>query len=133
LLVAGLLLSIGLMAIVQTWTYSFFVTASSDDSTVAYNLGRQAIERTKTSGFDAAPEGVVNVYYNGNQTQTSSSISRYTVRTTIVSDIVKSGTAGATGAVPDPYALRSVTTRVTLTTGGSVLYQTSTYLCRAGI
>ena len=133
LLVAGLLLSIGLMAIVQTWTYSFFVTASSDDSAIAYNLGRQAIERTKTSGFDAAPEGTSNVYYNGNQTQTSSSNSRYTVRTTIVSDIVKSGTAGQAGAVPDAYALRSVSIRVSLTSGGSVLYQTSTYLCRAGI
>ena len=134
LLVAGLILAIGFMGIVQVWVYSFTVTTSSDDSSIAYNLGRQAIERTKTSGFASAPEGTVTAYYSGNQeSQGSASTSRYTVTTSIVSDLMQSGTAGQTGGVPSSYALRNVTVTVTLTSGGSTLYRTSTYLCRAGI
>jgi Tfp pilus assembly protein PilV len=134
LLVAGLLLSIGLMAIVQTWTYSFFVTASSDDSAVAYTLGRQAVERAKTSGFTNAAEGTTTTYYTGNQSSMpGGTSSRYTVRTTIASDVMTSGTSGQTGGVAASYALRNVTVTVSLTSGGTVLYQTSTYLCRGGI
>jgi Tfp pilus assembly protein PilV len=134
LLVAGLILSIGMMGMVNVWSYSFFVTGNSDDSAIAYNLGRQSIERAKQSGFTSAAEGTATTYYSGNQVvQSSAGASRYTVTTRIVSDVMKSGTSGASGGVPADTALRTVSVTVTLTTGGTTLYTTQTYLCRAGI
>lgn len=134
LLVAGLILSIGFMGIVQTWVYSFNVTTASDDSAIAYNLGRQAVERAKESGFTAAAEGTATNYYDGNQVlQGSSAGSRYTVTTAISSDVMSSGTSGQTGGVAAQSALRTVAVTVTLTSDGTTLYTTTTYLCRAGI
>jgi Tfp pilus assembly protein PilV len=132
LLVAGLLLSIGLMALVNVWSYSFFVTGKSDDSAIAYNLGRQTIERVKTSGFSSALEGAETNYYDGDQVlQASPAGGRFVVTTNISSDMMQTGTSGQSGGVAGSAALRSVT--VSVSSGGTTLYQTSTYLCRAGI
>lgn len=138
LMVAGLLLSIGLMAIVNLWTFSFRVTTNTDDIGIGYQLGRQAMERVKMSGFSSASEGSTTNYYTGDQalTTSSSSTRRYAVTTNIVSDQVTSGTPGVAGAVPADGALRTVTITVQLIEGGQVvrtLYQTTTYLVRAGI
>ena len=134
-LIAGLLLAIGMMALVNVWLFSFGVTTSTDKSAIAYNLGRFAMERVKMSGFNNAAEGSNDVYYDGNENQTtqSSSTAKYKVNTTIVSSAVTSGTIGQAGAVPDPYAYRSVDVTVTDLSNSSKLYESKNYLVRAGI
>jgi Tfp pilus assembly protein PilV len=117
LLVAGVLLCIGLMALVQAWSFSFRVTAITDDNVIAYNLGRQAMEQAKMDGFNNAVSSVY--YYDGNQgnkSATLSSVHRFSVTTTV------SGTT-----------LKQVDVTVTLVGTGQALYQTHTYLVRAGI
>jgi Tfp pilus assembly protein PilV len=134
LLIAGLLLSISMMAMVQMWAFAYRVTANTDDKGIAYNLGRQAMETVKMSGFDNAAEGSSTAYYNGQQVaQGNSATARYSVTTSVVSSAVNSGTAGQSGAVPSSFAIRTVSVTVSLVSGGTVLYQTSTYLVRAGI
>lgn len=135
LLVAALLLSIGLMALVNMWMYSFRMTVITDDYGVAYNLGRQAMEQVKMQGFASAPEGSTVVHYRANQTVTSTGASdrRYQVTTSIVSSSVKSGTPGSAGAVPMDTAIRTVTVTVRLTASNQVIYVTHTYLARGGV
>lgn len=133
LMIAGMLLSIGLMAVVGLWEFSFRVTANTDDMGVAYNLGRQAMESVKVSGFTSAAEGSTTAYYDGTQATVSASSARYSVTTNIVSDTVSSGTAGVAGAVPSDTALRTVTITVTLYSTSQTLYQTNTYLAKGGV
>lgn len=132
-LVAGLLLSIGIMGLVSIWLVSFRVTENTDNAAIAYNLGRHALERIKLSGFPSAAEGTSDYYYDGNQTVVSAGSSRFWVTTSVVSDSVESGTSGQAGAVPADDALRTVTITVRLQSTAAVLYTTSTYLARAGI
>lgn len=135
MMVAGLLLSIGMMAMVSTWTFSFRVTTNTDNSVIAYNLGRQAIEVLKRNVFPLPQEGTTTAYYDGNQTSVSStSPSRvFSVTTAVVSDSMKSGSAGVAGGVPADYSLRHVTVDVILLQTGTTLYHTETNLTRAGI
>lgn len=134
LMVASLLLTIGIMALVNMWVFSMRLTIQTDDKAIAYNLGRQAMERVKMAGFTNAAEGTSTTYYNGNQVQQAGAgTARFSVTTSVVSDSVKSGTAGQAGAVPADAALRTVTITVRLVNGGTTQYTTSTYLVRAGI
>ena len=133
LLVATLLLCIGLMGLVNTWAFSFRVTQNTDDRGTAYVLARQAMERVKMSGFSGTAEGTTTAYYTGSQATTTAGSAYYTVTTSVVSDSVQSGTAGAAGAVPAQAALRTVTVTVTLSSSARTLFTTSTYLVRAGI
>lgn len=133
LLMAGLLLSIGMMGLVGTWVFSFRVTANTDDMAIAYNLGRAAVEDIKRYGFPNAPEGTTTTYYNGNQSSVSQDSSRFTVVSSLVSAAVKSGSSGVSGAVPADSTIRTVTVTVTLTSTGASLYTTTTYMVRAGI
>jgi len=133
IMVAGVLLSIGLMGLVNVWLFSFRVTTNTDDKVIAYNLGRQAMERVKMAGFTSAAEGSSDEYYTGDQVLTPSGGTwRFRVTTNIVSDQVKSGTPGVAGAVPADTALRTVTITVRLVGTAEILYQTTTYLVRAG-
>lgn len=135
LLVASLLLSIGLMGLVNTWLFSFRVTQNTDDKGIAYNLARQTIEHVKMTGFSSTGEGAATSYFDGNQVATTSSSSavRYKVTTSVVSDIIQSGTAGVSGAVPGQEALRTVTVMVQTVSPAQTLFTTKTYLVRAGI
>ncbi len=135
LLVAALIMSIGIMALVNTWLFSFRVTTNTDDAAVAYSIGRYAMERVKMSGFVSAAEGSSTQYFSGTQASVSSNSSnrRFDVATSIVSDQVSSGTAGQAGAVPAEGALRTVTVTVRIYPSDRLLYQTNTYLVRAGI
>lgn len=134
-LVAALLLSIGLMGLLNTWVFSYNVTTNTDNSAIAYSLGRFALERVKMTGFYATAEGSTDAYYSGNEVSVASNASnvRFRVTTSVTSDQVASGTAGVAGAVPADNALRTVTITVRLQPAGTVLYQTNTYLARAGV
>lgn len=134
LLVAGALLSMGLAACVKLWMFSYLVTTDTDKVGISYNLGRQALEQVRASGFTSAAEGATIAYYSGAPTLLgNSSGARYKVTTTIVSSAVSSGTAGATGAVPSSSALRTVTVSVQDVSNTTTLYSTHTYLTRGGI
>lgn len=131
-MIAGLLMSVGIMGLVSMWAFSFNMTVRTDDKGVAYCLGRRALEQVKFNTFKTAAEGTYTYYYDGNQAAVSSTAARYRVTVSVVSDQVKSGTAGVAGAQPADAALRTVTVTVQLHTSGEVLYQTATYLVRAG-
>jgi len=126
-LVAGVILSIGILAISRLWIVTHGLTISTDDKGIAYNLGRLAIEQTKLAGFESAPEGSATVYYDANQNATTESQARFAVTRTITTS------PAISGAAPDPSAIRTVTVTVTHLATNQVLYQTDTYLVRAGI
>ncbi len=133
-MIASLLLCIGVMGLVNAWVFSLRVTQITDDRGIAYNLGRQAVERVKMSGFTNAAEGPSTLYYDGNQVaQGGASTARYSVSTNVVSDAMQSGTAGVAGGVPAPASLRTVTVTVQVISPSQALYATTTYLARAGI
>src|SRR5258708_15804825 len=87
ILVAAMLRAIGLMGLLNTWAFSFTITTNTDDSAIAYSLGRYALERVKMVGFNSAVEGPSILYYTGNEVATtlSSSNCRYKVTTSITS------------------------------------------------
>jgi Tfp pilus assembly protein PilV len=135
LLVAALLMSIGLMGMVQMWAFSYTMTSRTDDLSIAYNLGRQEMERVKMSGFTGAAEGTVDKYYDVNQVYLGSTpgTSRFHCSVSVVSSAVKSGSIGTAGAVPDDAALRTVTVTVRRTGSAGSLYTSSTYLVKGGV
>ena len=134
LLIASLLLCIGVMGLVSTWAFSYRVTQLTDDRGIAYNLGRQAIERAKMTGFTNTSEGSATLYYDGDQTlQGSSATARFSVTTNVVSDSMQSGSSGVSGGVPASTALRTVTITVQTVSPVQTLYTTTTYLARAGV
>lgn len=135
LMVAAVIMIIGLMGLINLWIFSYQVTTNTDYAGIAYNLGRQTIERTKMLGFANAPEGTFTTYYDGDQNQVSqtSGSAVYQVTTSIVSDATQSGSPGQIGAVPASSALRTVTVTVSLVSSGKVVYQTNTYLADDGI
>lgn len=134
LLVSALLMSIGVMGLVGTWAFSYRVTQNTDDVGMAYNVGRMILEQIKLQGF-SAPEGPAAYFYTGNAIGCSSSDPkcRFWVTVRVTSDMVTSGTAGSAGAVPSPYALRTVQLDVRDNTSGAYYWSTQTRLVRAGI
>lgn len=134
-LMSALLMAIGLMGLLNTWLFSFRITTNTDDSAIAYSLGRYALERVKMWGFQTANEGSSNLYYSGNEASVSagSSSCRYTVNTSVTSDLVQSGTIGVAGAVPKDNAIRTVVITVKMSSTNAVLYRTTSYMARAGV
>jgi Tfp pilus assembly protein PilV len=125
-MVAGLLLSIGIMALVQVWAFSYRVTMNTDDKTMTYNVGRKTMEELKKSfmvaRYDpAAMAASTTTYYSGlGEKLANATGARFTVTTTITSD----------GAAKPLY---TAAVRVNLTSGGTLVYSTGTYLVRGGI
>jgi Tfp pilus assembly protein PilV len=125
-MVAGLLLSIGVMALVHVWAFSYNVTVNTDDKNAAYNLARRAMEKIKRDFMVARYEpstmvGTVTEYYSGAHVKLAgSSGSRFTVVRTITSD----------NALPPLY---TATVRVTITGSTTVQYHSGTYLVKGGI
>lgn len=132
-LIAGFILSIALMGMCSLWSFTQVLTIRTDDTGIAYNLGRQAVEQVKMAGFAGAPEGTAVTYFDGNQATSTQQAARFRVTCSITSNLVKSGTSGAAGAVPADNALRTVSVTVTQLPTGQVAYQTQTFLVRAGI
>jgi prepilin-type N-terminal cleavage/methylation domain-containing protein len=127
ILVAMSVLAVGLMGVVNLWTFAFTVSSQNTDYGIAYNLGRLTMEHVHLTGFSNVPEGTTTTYYTVSQTATAgASASRYTVNTVVSSDNLQNGTFSST-------SLRTVTVTVTLTSGGTTLYTTSSYLAQGGI
>jgi hypothetical protein len=115
--------------IVSMWSFAFSLSAKSDNLTVAYSIGRRALEEVRETGFQDTTEGTTTVYYDssgGSKATTATSSHAYTVTTVVSSDAVSAG-------VPTSNALRTVTVTVTLRSTGATVFTCSTYLARAGI
>jgi hypothetical protein len=108
------------------WLYSFRQTISTDELSVAYNLGRQAMERAKMAGFYNLVEGSTTNYYDGNHNPTHQGARNAVsyVTTTVTSN-------------PPGHPLNAFLT-VTINVGlvsssSSTLYTSSEYMVRGGI
>ena len=134
LLVSALLMSIGVMGLVGTWAFSYRVTENTDHVGISYNVGRMVLEQYKLLGF-TAPEGPATFYYDGDGKGVTSTntTKKYRVDVQLTSDMVTTGTAGQTGAVPNQYALRTLSINVVRLDNGDTMWQTQTRIVRAGI
>lgn len=129
LLCASVIVGTCIAAIVSTWAFAFGITAKSDRQSVGYSLGRRAIEEVKETGFQDTTEGTTTVYYDstgGSRNTTPASNHTYSVTTVVSTDVMN-------GAVPASTALRTVTVTVTFRSTSTTVYQSYTYLARAGI
>ena len=129
LLCASVIVGTCIAAIVSTWAFAFGLTAKSDRQSVGYSLGRRALEEVKETGFQDTPEGTTTVYYNstgGSRSTTPASNHTYSVTTVVSTDVMN-------GSVPASTALRTVTVTVTFRSTSTTVYQSYTYLARAGI
>ena len=118
---------------VSTWYVGFSVAVQTDQTGVAYNLGRRAMEEAKQTGFASTPEGTAILYYDsqgGNESATRTSAHAYQVTTVVSSDLTISS---SNPVQPTPDALRTVTVTVTILSNNTTAYQVSTYFARAGI
>ena len=126
MLVAGLLMSIGIMAMMNVWLFSYRVTQNTDDIAISYNLGRQSMEQAKMQGFYNLAEGNSTTYYNGTQVLVDSTSGDARFKLTRV--------VSSNPAWPNDASVRTITVTVALkSTPATPLYATSTFLVRAGI
>ena len=134
-MVAGIIISIGVMALVSMWTFSYRMTMKNEDTGMSYVLARQATEAARIQGFSSAPEGSSTTYYTGGfaTTTDASSTARYRVTTAITSSAVSSGTIGQAGAGPATTAIRTVNVTVSLKSTNEVMHRMATYLVSGGI
>lgn len=128
-LVASVVVGTCIAGIVSMWAFTYGLTAKADIQSVAYNIGRRALEEAKQTGFQDSTEGTTTVYYSKqgdgrSTTVTASSV--YSVTTTVATDVMS-------GAAPASNGLRTVTVTVSVLNPASTAYQCSTYLARAGI
>jgi Tfp pilus assembly protein PilV len=134
-MVAGIIISIGVMALVSMWSFSYRMTMKSEDTGMSYVLARQATEAARIQGFTSAAEGTATTYYSGGFSVVSgdSASARYKVVTSVTSSAVSSGTIGQAGAVPATTAIRTVSVTVSLKSTNEVMHRMATYLVSGGI
>lgn len=127
-LVASLIVSVSLMALVTLWRFGFDLTAKTDNLGVAYNIARHEMERVKLQGFDNAQDGATTTYYTaqGAAVMTAGAGTTYRFQATT--------TVTTYGAYSSYDATRSVTiTVVSLLPTPVTLYHTGTELTKSGI
>lgn len=139
-LVASLLASIAIMGIVQLWTFSYNMTASTDSEGVGYNLARQALEAARQAGHTYLSEGSTIQYYDkdGNLLNNETG-AKYKVTTTVESDIFVTDSNG--NPILDDgghkqaaeNSLRTVTASVVDLTSGQVVQTSGCELARRGV
>jgi hypothetical protein len=127
--------AVALLGMVRLWSFSFNTTRASDQQGVGYNLGRQAIERIKLTGFDYTTEGSVVRYYNEQGKDESSvvkSSSRFRMDVAITTD--KLEYHSETGETrPAWNALRDVLVQVRRLEDNRVVFSGRTNLARSGL
>lgn len=123
-LVASAILAMTLAGVTSMWYVAFNLTAQADDVGLAYDIARHRIEDVKQEGYNAAGFQLAadvtqtnNYDDQGNDTTNSDDNHIYQTQT------VLSTTNG----------LQTVTVSVTGPHSANVLYQSSTYLVKAGI
>ena len=126
LLVASVIVATSLMGLVSAWMFSFQVTRRSDETEVAYNLARSAVEQLRAYGFYYADPSIIPAWYDVNQQQTASSTGAYYHLVVAV----RNGSDAPPGA--GHLILRQVDATVTRVSDGTAIYHTSTYLALGG-
>lgn len=134
-LVASLVAAVALLGMVRLWSFSFNTTRASDQQGVGYNLGRQALERIKLTGFDFTTEGSVIRYYNGLGKDESSLQKRDSIyRMDVAIQTDKLAYHSETGEVrPAWNGLREVLVQVRRLQDSRVVFSGRTNLARAGL
>ena len=134
-LVASMVAAVALLGMVRLWSFSFNTTRASDQQGVGYNVGRQALERIKMTGFDFTAEGAVVRYYNAAgtaETSTRGANSAFRLTADVKTD--KLGYHSETGQVrPAPDALREVLVTVQRVEDNRVVFVGRTNLARSGL
>src|SRR6478672_5873061 len=67
-------------AIISSWAFAFTMSKNGDQKSIAYSIGRRAMEETKETGFEDSTEGTTTYYFDGsgaNKSTTRSSIHSY--------------------------------------------------------
>ncbi len=123
-LIASAILVTTLAGITSMWYVSFNMTNSSDAIGVAYMIGRRQFEYVKqngyqTGGFQLAADGTSTAYFDdaGN----------------VISGTPSSYIYSAVTVMATTNGLQTVTVTVTSASSNTPLYQSSTYLVKAGI
>jgi prepilin-type N-terminal cleavage/methylation domain-containing protein len=128
-LVASVIVGTCIAAVVTMWAVAFKLSSSADRTSVAYSIGRRALEEVKETGFQDSTEGTSTLYYDpqgANRSATRTSVHCYAVVTSVATDVMN-------GSAPAAAALRTITVTVRFLNPDSTVYQCSTYLARAGI
>jgi prepilin-type N-terminal cleavage/methylation domain-containing protein len=134
-LVASLVAAVALLGMVRLWSFSFNTTRASDQQGVGYNLGRQALERIKLTGFDFTTEGSVVRYYNGLGKDESSVQKRDSIyRMDVGIQTDKLAYHSETGEVrPAWNGLREVLVQVRRLQDSRIVFSGRTNLARSGL
>lgn len=134
-LVASMVAAVALLGMVRLWSFSFNTTRASDQQGVGYNLGRQALERIKMSGFDYTTEGSVIRYYDGkgqNESSSRQATSTYRLELTVKTD--KLAYNSESGEVrPAWNGLRDVLVQVDRLQDDRTVFSGRTNLARSGL
>ena len=134
-LVASMVAAVALLGMVRLWSFSFNTTRASDQQGVGYNLGRQALERIKLTGFDYTTEGTVVRYYNGQGKDESGVQKRdsiYRMDVTIATDkLAYHSESGETR--PAWNGLREVLVQVRRLEDSRTVFSGRTNLARSGL
>ena len=135
-LIASLILSISMAAIVRMWYFSYNLSTTSDLKGIAYSIGRRRIEAAREIGFYNIPLSPASTTYyydgtGGSESATQQSNSLYQATVTVSCDQTTTDTHGNT--IVADNGLMTVTVAVSMVGGSSTLYSTTTYLSRAGL
>jgi Tfp pilus assembly protein PilV len=145
-LVASAIMSVSLAAIVSMFVFGYRITQHSDDTSIAYNVCRQELERVRLEGFkntvlvrdvngvviSRGLDGTETFYYSLNGTKLENSTgAAYSVIITIISDKFDTITGGVLRPADD--SLRTVTVVVTRLSDNTVVHREGTYLSRSGV
>lgn len=134
-LVASLVAAVALLGMVRLWSFSFNTTRASDQQGVGYNLGRQALERIKLTGFDYTTEGSVVRWYNGLGKDESTIVKRDSIyRMDVGIQTDKLAYHSETGELrPAWNALRDVLVQVRRLEDNRIVFSGRTNLTRSGL
>jgi len=145
-LVASLILSVSLAAIVSMFVFGFKITQRSDDTSIAYNISRQELERIRSEGFkntiivrdsggavtSRGLDGTETLYFGSTGTKlVDSTGAAYSMSITVTSD--KLDTVSGGGQRPSDDSLRTVIVTVTRLSDNTVVHREGTCLSRSGV
>lgn len=134
-LMASLILSICLLAVVSLFTFSFNLTLRHDRTSIGYNIARKRIETVRQMSFKYAPEGTVTFYYNASGSNESTAPftgAVYRATQTISSSQYEYNSSNVIIGWADS-CLRTVTVTVTYIPTSAQIAKTGTYLARSGV
>lgn len=136
-LVATIILSVCLSAILGLASFAFNITGQSDERSIAYAVGRDAIELVRTQGFDYAvggtgADGSETFYYDRDGVKLGSSTgAEYSATITVTSDVSETTADGSVR--PTDQAIRTVIVVVVRLSTGQEVHREGTMLARSGV